>query len=102
MKKYIDFSITSAVPVWLGDQPVECHVLLEPGKLFLEVRSSHLQNYSSEMNKVTIFNYKAQNVLFYVMLCLKKTDFVKKKYEAVLLKMIIKKKIKEMWKHREQ
>ncbi len=27
-----DFSVTSAVPVWLGDRAVECHVLLEPGQ----------------------------------------------------------------------
>ena len=27
----VDFSITSAIPIWLGDRAVECHVLLEPG-----------------------------------------------------------------------
>lgn len=29
--EYEDFSITSAIPIWLGDKAVECQVLLEPG-----------------------------------------------------------------------
>ena len=41
----MDFTVTSAVPVWLGDHTEECHVQLEPG--LFDPQSFIQSNFSS-------------------------------------------------------
>ena len=45
----VDFSITSAIPIWLGDRAVECHVLLEPG-IFMQTHLDLKQPFNPPPN----------------------------------------------------